>query len=69
ATAKITRNPSSGFSGGGSGGGYSQGGGQGGGYSQGGGQSQGPAGGWQNSGPQAPAADPWANAQSDEPPF
>ncbi|MDR0960790.1 MAG: single-stranded DNA-binding protein [Propionibacteriaceae bacterium] len=84
ATAKVTRNPSNyqggqggqgGGSYGGGGGGYSghSGGGQGGygggnqgGYNQGG---QG-GGGWGGgSSSNEPVADPWANAQSDEPPF
>jgi single-strand DNA-binding protein len=85
ATAKVTRTPSSGYSGGGGGGtggysggggggGYPSGGGGGGGYPGGGGGGYGgggPTGGgqWSNPEPAAAAADPWANAQSDEPPF
>ncbi len=88
ASAKVTRNPSSGGGQGGQGGrsgGYNQGGNSGGWGSapQGGNSSAGNSGGW-NNGPQggqgnqgsnqAPdnrggGVDPWAQAQSDEPPF
>ncbi|MDR1213159.1 MAG: single-stranded DNA-binding protein [Propionibacteriaceae bacterium] len=60
ATAKVTRTPSSGSYGGGGGAGAGGGGGS---YGGGGG-----GGGWSSPEPQA-TADPWANAQSDDPPF
>ncbi len=62
ATAKVTRTTS----GGGQGGGWQSGG-------QGGGQGGGQADNWSAGGSQSsnrgPASDPWANAQSEEPPF
>ncbi len=61
ASAKVTRNPPGSGGGGGGGGGWSSDGGSSSGWSGGGGGSARPA-------PQA-AADPWASAQPDEPPF
>ncbi len=73
ATAKVQRNQSGGYSGGGQGGGGQRSGGNSGGGGQdpwgGGGASQGASQGGNNQGGRSGGSDPWASAQSDEPPF